>query len=470
MLERLDAQSRLSRNQRKLVAVATFGLVLEFLDYFLIGFVLTFVAKPWGLSVWTSSAILLSSGVGAVIGAFAFGRLADRIGRRRVFLLTIAVFSAGTLALAATPDSPVAGPVYLIAFRFVIGAGAGGLYCVDLPLVQEFVPTRRRGRLSGLVTTAAPLGFLLGSALTAFVAPVIGWRSLFVVCTVLALGTLFVRTWIPESPRWLLARGRVDDARSSVAWALDVPVAEVPATAPPPPAPPAPARALLRHRRSLVSSWLTNLGGQTGYYGLALWAPALIVAILGVGSAEAARWMMLVTAAALVGRVLVAFLSDRIGRRRTGIWTSFGAAAAIVLTGYAGDATLGVVPLLIALLMLASLLCDGQFAVVGPYSAEVWPADLRSTGMGSAYGIGGLGKIIGPLGMAFVVSSPNLFSPTPDPAALEPAFLYFAAWYVLAGFAFVLTGIETRGRTIEEIDADLSGTSDPAAARSVTGT
>jgi MFS transporter, putative metabolite:H+ symporter len=202
-------------------------------------------------------------------------------------------------------------------------------------------------------------------------------------------------------------------------------------------------------------SWLTNLGAQTGYYGLALWAPALIVAILHVTPSRAATLMLWVTLAGLVGRLLVAWMSERVGRRATGAVTSFGAAAAIVLTAYAGDAELGVIPALVALLMLANLLCDGQFAVVGPYAAEVWPASLRTTGMGSAYGFGGLGKVIGPLGMALVVDSPALFSPAPDPVALKPAFLYFAAWYVLAGAAFLLVGFETRSRSITEIDAAL---------------
>jgi MFS transporter, putative metabolite:H+ symporter len=456
MLDQLDAQPRLSRNQRKLIAAATIGVMLEFLDYFLIGFVLTFVAKPWGLSVGTSSVILLSSGVGAILGAFAFGRLADRIGRRRVFLTTIATFTVGTLALAFTPDSPTAGPIYLVVFRFVVGAGVGGLYCVDLPLVQEFVPTRLRGWISGMVTAAIPVGLIVGSALVTWLAPLIGWRSVFVVCVALSLVTLFIRAWIPESPRWLLRRGRTEDARASLAWALDV----APDTLPLPTASAAerdaPFRAVFAHRRSLLVSWLTNFGAQTGYYGLALWAPALIVAILGVSPVQAAYYMMFVSLAALVGRLLVAYMSERFGRRWTGVVVSFGATAAIVLTGYAGDATIGVVPVLIALLMLAYLLCDGAFAVVGPYSAEVWPASLRATGMGSAYGFGGLGKIIGPLGMAFIVSSPNLFSPTPNPAALVPAFWYFAVWYALAGVAFVAFGIETRNRTIETIDAELS--------------
>ncbi len=457
MLDRLDSQPRLSRNQHKLIAAATFGLVLEFLDYFLIGFVLTFVARPWGLSVGTSAFILLSSGVGAIIGAFLFGRLADRIGRRPVFLLTVAIFSAGTGALILTPDSPTAGPIYLIVFRFLVGLGAGGLYCVDLPLVQEYVPTRLRGRISGMVTAAIPIGFLAGSVLVTFGTPILGWRGLFAVPIVLSLLTLLIRAWIPESPRWLLRQGRADEARASVAWALDVPADTLPVDTAVPQEKHVPFRALFRHRRSLLASWLTNLGGQTGYYGLALWAPALIVAILGVPPGQAAYYMMFVALAGLVGRLLVAYLSERYGRRVTGIATSFAAAAAIVLTGYAGDARLGAVPLLIALLMLANLLCDGQFAVVGPYSAEVWPSALRSTGMGSAYGFGGLGKVIGPLGMAFIVSSPALFSPQPDPAALEPAFLYFAFWYALAGLAFVVFGMETRNRTIEDLDAELTG-------------
>ena len=454
MLDHLDAQQRLSRNQWKLITAATFGLVLEFLDYFLIGFVLTFVSTPWHLSVWTSSVILLSSGVGAIAGSFLFGRLADRIGRRPVFLVTIAMFTAGTGALVFTPDSPVAGPIYLVVFRLLIGLGAGGLYCVDLPMVQEFVPTRLRGRISGMVTAAVPIGFLVGSVLVTLAAPVTGWRGLFVICVVLSLLTLVFRTWIPESPRWLLRQGRVHDARDSLAWAMDVPADALPLESTVRIEKVA-FRELFRYRRSLLLSWLTNLGGQTGYYGLALWAPVLIVAILRVSPGDAAHYMMFVALGALVGRLVVAYLSERIGRRRTGIIASFGAAAAIVLTGYTGDAMLGTIPLLIALLILANLLCDGAFAVVGPYSAEVWPAALRSTGMGSAYGFGGLGKIIGPLGMAFIVNSSNLFGPRPDPAALEPAFLYFAFWYVLAGVAFVVLGIETRNRTIEHIDAEL---------------
>ena len=162
MLSILDQQLKLTHNQYKLVAAAIFGFGLEFLDYFLIAFILTFVTAAWKLSFGASAAILLSSGVGAIIGAIYFGCLADRIGRRFVFMITIATLSLGTGALALTPESAQYGWPYLIAFRFVMGLGVGGLVCVDLPLVQEFMPVNKRGMVTGLITSSTPVAFFIG--------------------------------------------------------------------------------------------------------------------------------------------------------------------------------------------------------------------------------------------------------------------------------------------------------------------
>ena len=136
MFELLDRQTRLTGNQRKIVAAAILGDMLEFFDYFLIGFVLAFVVGPWGLTFGQSALILLSSGIGAMLGAVFWGWLADRVGRRLVFMATIVNFSVATGILGLTPDN---GWVFLAVFRFFVGFGVGGLYCVDLPLVQQFV-------------------------------------------------------------------------------------------------------------------------------------------------------------------------------------------------------------------------------------------------------------------------------------------------------------------------------------------
>jgi MFS transporter, putative metabolite:H+ symporter len=448
----LDRQVHLSSNQMKLILAGSFGLILEFLDYFLIGFVLTFIAKPWQLTFGTSSVILLASGVGSMLGATFFGWLADRIGRRKVFISTIALFSASTGALIFTPESVTYGWIYLSAFRFLIGFGAGGLYCVDLPLIQEFVPTSRRGSISGLVTSAVPLGFLLGSVLVAFLAPSIGWRGLMAVCVGLSVVALLARVWIPESPRWLMQNGRAEEARSSIAWALDVNLASLPAATVESAAPSPKFRELFRYPKSVALSWISNLGMQTGYYGLTLWSPTLLVQILKVPPTQAAYYMIFVTAAALLGRISFSLLSEAIGRRLAGILCTAGATLMLVVAALLGGRLASSFIAFLAVLMSAYFFGEGGFAIVGPYSAEVWPMRLRATGMGASYGFGGIGKIIGPMGLALIIGTSVSAS---SGVSFENAFLYFAAWYALAAVAFIVFGIETKGRSIEAIESDL---------------
>jgi len=101
-------------------------------------------------------------------------------------------------------------------------------------------------------------------------------------------------------------------------------------------------------------------------------------------------------------------------------------------------------------------LINGGYAIVGPYAAEVWPANLRGSGMGFGYGLGNFGKIIGPLGLALIVGSSDIVAPKATLPAIEPAMYYLAAWCVVAGLAFLIWGIEVKGRSIEEIDAALA--------------
>jgi putative MFS transporter len=461
MFEVLDRRNTLTWNQKKLVAVAIAGDMLEFFDYFLIGFVLAFVVGPWKLTFMQSAIVLLSSGIGAMAGAAFWGAMADKIGRRPVFSLTILNFSLATGLLYFTPDG---GWVYLTVLRAVVGFGVGGLYCVDLPLVQEFMPAHKRGFIGGLVTAFIPIGVMIGSLMAGYLTPELGWRGLFAIGVLPAFAVLAVRMIVPESPRWLLRQGRVADAKRSLAWALEMNPADIPD--------PTPEEAstavskftdLFKYPRSLIVSWFGNLGAQTGVYGVTLWAPTLFVLILGVSPAQAAKSMVALTIGGVVGRISFSILSDRIGRRNAGGLIGFGAAFFIAMAGVYSSAFIGGVSLFWLLLIAAFFFADGGFAIVGPYAAEVWPSRLRTSGMGSAYGFGGLGKVIGPLGLAMVVGSSNFVKPEATLNAIQPAFLYLASWFVMAGAVYYFLGIETKGRSIEEIDAALDGTS-PAAA------
>jgi len=461
MFDALDAPTALTRRQKLLACIATAAVCLEFLDYFLIGFIVTFVSTSWHLTFGQSSIILLSSGIGAIGGAMFFGRLADRIGRRPVFLTTVTVFTLATAAMAFTPDDPTIGWLYLAALRIVVGFGAGGLYVVDLPMVQEFVPAAKRGRITGYVTAAVPLGFLLGSVMVWLLSDLIGWRGILLIAGVAGLFLLLIRLTIPESPRYLARNGRPEDARRSVAWALMVDentlsARDVITTESTEATESAPTiRELFAYPRSLWLSTITNLGAQTGLYGIALWAPTLLVMVLGIAPAQAGMYMVFVTLGALAGRFTLSHLSETRGRRFTGMLAAFCAAGFIIIAAMVGDAYIGGVAVFLLAMIVVYFFAEGGFAVVGPYSGEVWPSRLRTTGMGFAYGIGGFGKVIGPLGLGMIVGSNNLVKPEASVTDLLPAFGYFAAWYALCGLAFMILGFETRAKNLELIDAEI---------------
>jgi putative MFS transporter len=218
MLELLERQRRLTANQWKIISAAILGDMLDFFDFFLIGYVLAFLVGHWKLTFLESGTILLAAGIGAIPGAFFWGWMADRIGRRKVFVATVLNFSLATGLMAASPDQY--GWVFLAFCRLLVGIGVAGMVTVDLPLVQEFVPSSKRGFVGGIVTSTISIGGALGGAAGTYLGPTIGWRGLFLLGLLPALMTLLIRAWVPESPRWLIRRGRPEEARRSIAWAL----------------------------------------------------------------------------------------------------------------------------------------------------------------------------------------------------------------------------------------------------------
>jgi MFS transporter, putative metabolite:H+ symporter len=456
MLELLDRQTRLTSNQWKIIATANLGDMLDFFDFFLIGYVLAFIIGGWHLTYGQSAMILLSSGLGAVPGAFFWGWMADRIGRRKVFIATALNVALATGVMALTPDR--GGWIFLSVFRFFVGFGNAGLIAVDIPLVQEFVPSHKRGWVSGLTTTLLPAGNLLGALSGAFLAPIIGWRGLFVVGLLPAVLVLLIRVWVPESPRWLLQMGRHEEARRSLAWALQIDPRQItaPSTLREPQKASAriPWRELFNYPRSVAAGCITGLS-QTGGVGLLLWITTLFVLVLKITPAEASYLMIYVSIVGIIGRLACAYLSDAIGRRKSGMLIGLGAAVTMALAGYLHSTYVGTVSMFFVLILIQRFFGDGSYAIVGPYLAEVWPARLRASGMGLAYGVGNLGKILGPLGLALIVGSTNYISPKATVDAIFPALLYLAFWYALAAGAFWILAIETRGRSIEEIDGAL---------------
>ena len=191
MLDLLERQTRLTVNQWKIISAAILGDMLDFFDFFLIGYVLVFIVTQWKLTFLESGVILLAAGVGSIPGAFFWGWMADRIGRRKVFIATVLNFSLATGIMAATPDRY--GWLFLAFFRMLVGVGQAGMVAVDLPLVREFVPSSKRGFVGGIVTSTISIGGALGAAAGAYLGPTIGWRGSFLLGLLPALMTLLIR-------------------------------------------------------------------------------------------------------------------------------------------------------------------------------------------------------------------------------------------------------------------------------------
>src|SRR5207244_12704474 len=152
---------------------------------------------------------------------------------------------------------------------------------------------------------------------------------------------------------------------------------------------------------------LRNAGAQTGVYCITLCAPWLFVLLLKVTPQEAAKMMILLSVFGFVGRLSFAFFSELMGRRKAGGLLGFGAGVLTIVAGYNYDVMWMGVSAFWLILALTFFFADCGFAIVGAYAAEVWPSHLRTSGMGSAYGFGGIGKIIGPVRLALLVGSRN---------------------------------------------------------------
>ena len=434
----------LTPRQKFVVGVSAFAQMVDFLDFFLISFVITYIVGPWQLSVGQTTIILLSAGIGASFGSFICGAIADRVGRRPVFLCTIALFTLCTGALALIPDGAW---IWLTVLRFFVGFGATGMYSTNIPLLQEFMPTKKRSFATGLVASFIPVGVMLGSAIVFLFGTAVGWRGLFGIGFALGALLLAVGWRVPESPLWFISKDERARARRSLAWALDESEDRVvvPAKAQDQPADRVTVRELFQYPRKVIVSWVSILGSQVAYYGLTLWAPALLVAILHTTPSHAAFLLIFCNLADMGARLIFAYVSERAGRRLIGILQGFVGAALLVATSLTANAFIGGVSVFWLLLMATYFFVSGGFSVTVPYVAEIWPSRLRATGLGSAYGVGSLGTIVGPLGLGLVLGTSKV---TVD--AVFPAFCYLAAFLLLTGIVFLWLAEETRGRRFED--------------------
>ena len=337
-LEQIDSQP-LTKNQKNLISLVVVGNVSEFFDMFLIGFAVSSLLKDpaWHLKGYEAGWIIAMSGLGTVIGAIAWGRLADRIGRKAAFSWCVLLFTVFTLASVFTPND---GWIMLAICRIFVGIGVGGLNITSIPYVQEFVPAKQRGLLSGLASVFIPFGLFLGSVAQMIVGS--NWR-LLIALGVIPIFLLFWLRMVPESPRFLQSRGRTAEARKALAWALEFPVERLGALPE--------IKSIQSASYSLIFSKylrplvIITIGSFCFILGSAViqgWGQSILGAGYKFSPKMVGALFMVVSLGDLLGRLSSAWLADRIGRR----WTMFGfglvgacglllAAASVMIAGAA---------------------------------------------------------------------------------------------------------------------------------------
>ena len=437
---RLDAQP-VGAGHRKVTLLAGLGWMFDAMDIGLLSFVLVALAGEWGLSQGQVGAVISIGLFGMFVGAAASGVLADRYGRRAILMGTLLVYSVATGFTALAWGYGV-----LLVLRFVTGLGLGGELPVASTLVAEVAPAKQRGRMLVLLESFWAYGWILAALIGYLVIPEYGWRVAFLIGALPAFYVLVLRRRLPESPRYLLRKGRHAEAREAAA-ALGVEYEGTDEN---------------QHSESSLSSgtglgllwsapyarrtamlWVLWFGMVFSYYGIFTWLPQILATSAGYGLVRSFEFVLIITLAQIPGYFSAAYLVERWGRKPTLVVYLLGSAAAALafgLRGLGADASGAEIVLWGSLVSFFNL---GAWGVLYGYTPELYPTAARGSGAGWAAGIGRIGGIAGPYLVGLMLGG-GTFGP-------GAVFVVFAVVLLVIALDVLILGEETMGRTLDEI-------------------
>ena len=376
--------------------------------------------------------------VGMTLGALITGFVGDKFGRRFTYQINLLIFGLASLAAAFAQDM-----TQLIACRFVQGLGLGAEIVVGYSTLTEFVPPRTRGRWLSMMAFLVVAGFPATALLGYLIIPAWGWRPMFVIAAVGSLIVWYLRKNLPESPRWLEAQGRTDEAEAlmqeiekEASGGKALPAVHVPAPVPlvamsdlfkPPLA-----------QRLFVGCWVL-ITINTLIFGFVLFLPQFFLR-QGLTITNSLAYTLVLSVGSLVGCAVGAYLSDAIGRS----WSIIGASVVTIITGYiyarfhAGDdptivLSVGFV-LIVAIYVQTALL-------FGVYTPELFPTEIRLRANGICNTLGRGATVVSPFIVGALMSSYQL-----------PGVIWLMIGLVVVQIVVVwLWGVEPRNRGLEDI-------------------
>ncbi|WP_297965502.1 MFS transporter [uncultured Anaerovibrio sp.] len=426
----------------KLLLVTGLGWLFDSMDTGLIAFVLPVLAKEWGLAPeqmgWIGSIGLIGMALGAVIS----GTLADRIGRKRVFTITVLMYAlaTGMCALAWSYES-------LLFFRFLVGFGLGGELPVAATLMSEYAPTRLRGRFIVLLESFWGIGWLVAACISYLIIPQYGWKIAFVIGTLPALYVFLIRLHMPESVRYLISKNKIDEAKEiilslekklkvqSLPFDRNLTAAEMGSATLRTPGP----LTLFNdnYMKRTIMLWLAWFGIVYSYYGIFMWLPSIVFQ-QGFAVVKTFEYVLIMTIAQLPGYYCAAWLVDVIGRKYT---LSIFLLMSGVASYFFGNATTP--ETLLAWGAAMSFFNLGAWGVIYTYTPELYPTSIRALGSGWAAGFGRIGGMIAPALVGIMLA---------NQLGIGNVFLMFAGVLIVVSLVVLTLGVETRQRQLEDIN------------------
>ncbi len=353
-MEAIRLFKALTREQRNTFVACFLGWTLDALDFFLLTFVLIPVAHEFGRTIPQVAFAVTITLLMRPLGAFIFGLLGDKFGRRIPLMADIIFFSVMELLTAWAPNFTV-----FIILRALFGIGMGGEWGLGASLTMESLPVKARGLFSGILQQGYAFGYLLAAAVYWIVFPWFGWRGLFVAGACPALLVIYIRAHVPESPVWKRNRDRTrTDAFRPVAFIRQHGM-------------------LFLYAVMLMTAFNYMSHGTQDLY------PTFLEKQRGFGVGQKSFMTMIYAVGAICGGTIVGFLSQRWGRRRCIIWCAIGGILLIPAWVFAPGTAI-----LVGGGFLMQFMVQGAWGVVPVHLNELSPALLRGTFPGLAYQFG----------------------------------------------------------------------------------
>lgn len=440
----VNAGSRLDRLpigpfHRRIMLLIGIGMFFDGFDIYLAGTVIGVTLKT-GFSTLQQNAVFVSATfVGMMLGSFATGFLGDRYGRRFTYQFNLLMFGLASLAAAVSPNM-----TFLIACRFIMGVGLGAENVVGYSTMTEFVPARSRGKWLGFTTVCVVMGLPIALLVASIIIPAFGWRAMFVLGGIGAVIVWYMRKSLPESPRWLEATGRLQEAE-----ALMQSIEKEASGGQPLPAPAAVSTTAVSAdvatlfappllSRMIVGS-ICLITINTLLYGFVTWLPVFFIK-QGLSVATSFGYSLLMALGAPVGSAIGALTADRWGRKPTIIVASLiSVVLGIIYPMISNPVLLPAVgfALTVPIYVLVALL-------FGVYIPELFPTEVRLRASGIVNTLGRGATIVTPFLVVALFEAHGV-------AGVMALMIGLLVVQIVAVWAF---GIEPRHRSLEELKGE----------------